>query len=80
VADQPITIAEEIAAAGLRQMIRRGYFDLSDVEALCEGLTPGAEAVMRALFLEAGLAPASEVAALLAREGFRVVGNEGETR
>lgn len=79
-ADQPVTVAEEVAASVTRQLIRRGLLDLSDIEALCEGLSPEAEAVMRALFVEAAAVPASEVAALEARAGFVVVRNDGEAR
>lgn len=76
-ADQPVTIAEEAVASLYRQLIRRGIMDLSDVEALCEGLSQEAGDLVRALFVEAGAAPASEVAALKAREGFRVVEGDG---
>jgi hypothetical protein len=75
VADQPITIAEEVAASLARQLIRRGLLDASDIEDLCEGLSMEAETLVRALFIEAALAPASEVRAIKAREGFRVVGD-----
>lgn len=72
--EQPVTIAEEAVASLYRQLIRRGIIDLSDVEALCEGLSEDALAMVRALFVEAGARPASEVAAIKARDGFRVVG------
>ena len=72
-ADQPVTIAEEAVASLYRQLIRRGVVDFSDVESLCEGLSPEADLLVRALFVEAAASPASEVAAMKAREGFRVV-------
>lgn len=71
--DQPVTIAEEVTASLYRQLIRRGIIDLSDLEALCEGLSPEADSLVRALFIEAEVRPTSEVAALKARDGFRVV-------
>lgn len=71
--DQPVTIAEETVASLYRQLIRRGIIDLSDVEALCEGLSEHAAHLVRALFVEAEARPASEVAALRARAGFQVV-------
>lgn len=71
--DQPVTIAEEVTASLYRQLIRRGIIGLSDLEALCEGLSVEAAGLVRALFVEAEARPASEVAAIKAREGFRVV-------
>lgn len=76
--EQPVTIAEEVTASLYRQLIRRGIIDLSDVEALCEGLSEGATDLVRSLFVEAEARPASEVAAIEARRGFRVVKGEGE--
>lgn len=76
--DQPVTIAEEAVASLYRQLIRRGLIDLSDLDALCEGLSEEAGHLVRALFVEAEARPASEVAALKARDGFRVVEREVE--
>lgn len=75
-ADQPVTIAEELTAELALAMLRKGLIDSSDIEAM--NLSAEARDVANSLIVEAGAPSSSEWAAEMKRKRFVIVRNEGE--
>ena len=71
VPDQPVTIAEELAAALIVRLLRRGVIDADDIEEM--EMSQEARDVAMSLIVEAAAPTASEWRAEKARERFRVV-------
>lgn len=78
-ADQPVTIAEELAAALIVQMLRLEMIDAADVKAMGEGLSEEARHLLNTLIVEAEAPSDSDWRAGERRKRFRVVEDrEGE--
>lgn len=73
-ADQPVTIAEELATALILALVSKGLFDAGDIAAM--NLSPEARDVANSLLLEARSPSGSEWRAEMARRRFVVVRGE----
>jgi hypothetical protein len=76
VADQPVTIAEELAAALALALLRRGVINAGDIEAM--NLGDEARDVANSLVVEAEAPSDADWRAEMARKRFVVVPRMGE--
>lgn len=76
--DQPITIAEEVTAALVVGLLRKGVIDEADIAEIGGGLSDEAAHLLNSLVVEAVAPPESDWRAEMARKRFVVVKNAGE--
>lgn len=78
--DQPVTIAEEVVAALVIGLLRRGVIDESDIREMAQGLSDEAGHLLNALVVEAAAPTQSDWSAEQRRKRFRLVPSGPEAK